>query len=141
MYVCPEGRKVAQLKSRQSRWVDIVDKDIRKIMFILFILSWQKFLAITTKFWPQTHPKCIKMHIEGPQRKFSRGRSPNPHKQEGGDPSLMLSPLVCLTLAADFRWTNSQGPESKSFILLINVQNSYNCWHWDITNRINFTLN
>ena len=46
------------------------------------------------KFWPKTHLKYIKTHIEATiNQKFSRGRSPDPLTR-GGIPPLVLSPIT-----------------------------------------------
>ena len=52
------------------------------------------------KFWPKTHLKCIKTHIEATiNQNFSRGKSPTPLTR-GGIPPLVLSPYH-----TDFRRT------------------------------------
>ena len=61
------------------------------------------------KFWPKTHPKCIKIALRGThQSKFSRGRSPEPPLREGAYLSRTLPglPRSCLCHSLDvFRRT------------------------------------
>ena len=67
------------------------------------------------KFWPKTHLKCIKTHIEATiNQKFSRRRSPD-HLTRGGIPPLVLSPYHTDFRRTFFKYVATGLPQQRKY--------------------------